>query len=87
MVSDDPAQQSSVSCGNSVVLIHVYLGQRADIDFELAACRQAVSQPVVQAVDAFYDKDLALRKTQLVSGKYALSGDKVIRWHTDFPAL
>ena len=69
------------------MLIHVYLGQRADIDLELAARRQAVRQPVVQAMDAFYDKDLALRKSQLLSGEYALSGDKVIRWHTDFPAL
>ena len=65
------------------MLIHIQLGQGANVDLKFTVLRKFLGHRVIQAVDALDDENILLSKLQHFAFVFPLTGLKVKPWKFD----
>ena len=86
-IADHAADQTAVRSRNTVVLIDIELGKRADVDLIHVFLRKRCIQFLVQAVNAFHNEDIIGPEFQHIASVFAVTRLEIIVRQFDFFAF
>ena len=67
VIPNNPPDQPAVRSGDPVVLIHIQLSQRADINPEFSFCRNHPGKLLIQPVDTFCHQNILRPQLQKIA--------------------